>query len=130
MSLHALTESRIYDEAVQTSVRHLRAWLAASERSYDAAARASFARAHPEVFGHAYAVALRGYHGWRRRSGASDSIDAFARYIARRHQRWMHSHGRTTGIAPCVLGMRNAEPCWSMAEDDNRLPGDPLTLAA
>jgi hypothetical protein len=131
MSLHALSKVRIPDEAVHGGARHLRVWLAASGRSYDAAARELFVRAHAELFGCAYDLTLRGYDRWRWRNGVDDSVDGFARYVAPRHQRWMMSRDHTPGMPACLLGTsRGQQPCWTLAGDFSSPAEDQLRLSA
>jgi len=99
-------------ESIQRAAQHLRLWLAASGVVYNRSAREAFARAHPTLFGHAYQVTLRGFERWQMRHRGSDTVDGFAHYIASRHERWLASHGLTTGLAPCLIGSRNSQPCW------------------
>ena len=99
-------------ESIHRAGEHLRLWLAASEVAYDRSAREAFARAHPPLFGHAYEVTLRGFERWQMRHRGSDTVDGFAHYIASRHERWLASHGLTTGLPPCLIGSRNTPPCW------------------
>ena len=99
-------------ESIQRAAQHLRLWLAASDVAYNPSAREAFARAHPTLFGHAYQVTLRGFERWQMRHRGSDTVDGFAHYIAGRHERWLASHGLTTGLAPCLIGSRNSQPCW------------------
>jgi hypothetical protein len=112
MSL-TLSSNRI--EAIHRGARHLNVWLAATGMTYGAVAREVFVRAHPTLFGHAYQVTLRGYEHWRRRHQVTDTLDGFARYIARRHQRWIDSHG--CGMAPCLVGTSATAPCWQLTAE-------------
>jgi hypothetical protein len=98
---------------------HLGLWLAGSRVRYGGAAREGFVRAHPTLFGRAYWLTLRGYERWRTRGGLSDTLGAFAGYIAHRHQRWMDSLNAAAGLAPCLLGSASTSPCWSSPEEDD-----------
>lgn len=100
-------------ESIAHCVRHYRLWLAASGLPYDCTARESFARAHPALFGRAYEVTLRGYERWRLRHHTADSVDAFARYLSPRHERWLASHGCGVTLAPCLVGGTTGQPCWA-----------------
>jgi hypothetical protein len=104
------TTNRLH--SIHQSAKHLRVWLTASGLSYGGAARERFVRAHPVLFGSAYELTLRGYQRWRTRHDATDTLEAFARYIARRHQRWMDSMELTPAVAPCLIGSSGTAPCW------------------
>jgi hypothetical protein len=99
-------------ESIHRAAQHLRRWLAASGVAYDRSAREAFARVHPTLFGRAYEVTLRGFERWQMRYRVSDTVDGFAHYIANRHERWFASHGLMTGLAPCLIGSGNTQPCW------------------
>ena len=99
-------------ESIHRAAQHLRLWLAARDVAYDRSAREAFARAHPTLFGHAYEVTPRGFERWQMRHRGSDTVDEFAHYIASRHARWFASYGLTTGLAPCLIGSGNTQPCW------------------
>jgi hypothetical protein len=105
-----LPTSRV--ESIHRCAQHLRVWLAATGLTYDTAAREGFVRAHPDLFGRAHEVTLRGYDQWRRQHAITDTLDGFARYIARRHQRWMGTNGHTPALAPCLVGTATERPCW------------------
>jgi hypothetical protein len=83
-----MTASNTHGEAVHRSTNHFRDWLVRTGRAYSSAAREHFVRAHPALFGSAYRLTLRGYERWCARAGVSDTLGAFAEYIAPRHQRW------------------------------------------
>jgi len=100
-------------ESIHRGVQHVRVWLAATGLTYDSSAREAFVRAHPALFGRAYQVTLRGYERWRKRHGVADTVDGFARYIARRHQRWIGANGGSSGLAPCLIGTHSDAPCWA-----------------
>ncbi len=59
-------------------------WLHDAGMAYGPTAREALARAHPALFGRTYQVALKGYLRWRRRTGADDTLEAFARFVAPR----------------------------------------------
>jgi hypothetical protein len=104
-------------ESIRRCAQHLRLWLAATGLPYNHVAREHFVRAHPVLFGSAYEVTLRGYDRWRTLRAASDSVDGFARYIARRHERWMTANGAAPGLAPCLIGLATTtQPCWTAAQ--------------
>jgi hypothetical protein len=103
-------------EAIHRCAQHLRVWLGATGLSYDRAAREVFVRAHPALFGRAYEVTLRGYDRWRTRHAIGDTVDSFARYIARRHQRWIATSGLVPSLAPCLIGDDATQPCWKVAK--------------
>ena len=126
--LETLTVPSNHVEAVYRSARHVRLWLAATQLSYDAATREMFVRAHPILFGRAYELTLRGFDRWRLRHRVNDTVDGFARYISRRHQRWLDSHGYPNAMAPCLVGSASTQPCWHLpdahaaAEQENIKP--------
>jgi hypothetical protein len=97
-------------ESIHRCAQHLRIWLAATGRVYDSAARESFVRAHPDLFGRAYEVTLRGYERWRARHSISDTVEGFSRYILRRHERWIAAIGATSVLAPCLIGTATTQP--------------------
>jgi hypothetical protein len=103
-------------ESIRRCAQHLRLWLAATGRPYNRVAREHFVRAHPALFGRAYEVTLRGYDRWRTLRAVSDSVDGFARYIARRHERWITANGVAPGLAPCLIGLATIQPCWTPAD--------------
>jgi hypothetical protein len=104
-------------EAIHRCVQHIRVWLGATGLTYNHAARESFVRAHPALFGRAYEVTLRGYDRWRTRHAIADTVDGFARYIARRHQRWIAATGLAVpSLAPCLIGTATTQPCWRIAD--------------
>jgi hypothetical protein len=115
-SHHAATFPSGRLESIQPCTQHIRVWLAATGRTYDSAAVEAFVRAHPDLFGRAYEVTLRGYHRWRERHSISDTAEGFSCYIARRHQRWIAASGLTSTLAPCLIGSATAQPCWSTAD--------------
>ena len=94
-------------------VQHVRLWLGATGLGYSGAAREAFVRAHPVLFGRAYEVTLRGYDRWRARRAVADTVDGFVRYIARRHERWISVNRLIDGLAPCLIGTANQQPCWT-----------------
>jgi hypothetical protein len=100
-------------ESTSPCVHHCRVWLAASGLSYGRSAREAFARAHPALFGRAYDVTLRGYERWRLHDDTTDSVDAFARYLSPRHNRWLATVGYGATLAPCLFGGTTGQPCWS-----------------
>jgi hypothetical protein len=102
--------------AIRAAAQHLRVWLAASGLSYGCAAREQFTRAHPTIFGNACELTLRGYERWRTRLAVADRPEAFAHYIASRHQRWMDATEFTSALAPCLVGTSSTEPCWLVTE--------------
>ena len=92
---------------------HLRIWLAGRALTYGVAVPEAFASAHPTLFGRSYWVTLRGYDRWLARYGYPDSLEAFALYLAPRHERWLASQGCGTRLAPCVIGLGPSKrPCW------------------
>jgi hypothetical protein len=101
-----------FSESVSPCARHCQLWLALSGLSYGCTAREAFARAHPAMFGRAYEVTLRGFERWRSHHHIADSIDAFARYLSPRHERWLASVDDGGVIAPCLLGGTTGQPCW------------------
>lgn len=130
MSVDALTVSYNRIEAVYRAARHVRLWLAATELAYDAAAREVFVRAHPLLFGHAYELTVRGFERWRSRHRVNDTVDGFARYIARRHQGWLDSHGYPNAMPPCLVGTANAQPCWHLPDGHAAAEQDHIKPAA
>jgi hypothetical protein len=108
----ALDEPTVPIESSSPCVHHCRLWLATSGLSYGRSAREAFARAHPTLFGRAYEVALRGYERWRLRHDLPDSVDAFARYLLPRHDRWLAAVGYGATLAPCLVGGTTGRPCW------------------
>jgi hypothetical protein len=98
---------------VQRCEHHLRLWLAAGNVTYCGAAREDFARAHPDLFGFAFVVALRGYEQWRRRQRLGDTVESFALYLVCRHERWLVANSHSTGLAPCLIDRHR--PCWRSA---------------
>src|SRR5205823_875472 len=86
-----MTREASHAHAIHRSAQHVHVWLSASGLTYGAVARESFVRAHPHLFGRAYALTLHGFERWIKRHAITDSVEAFARFIARRHQRWMGS---------------------------------------
>ena len=116
MSEHALRDSHDRDSAVEGAARHLRVWLAATGLSYDATARDLFVRAHPVLFGRECDLAIRGYDRWRWRHRLHDTSDAFARYIAPRHQRWIATHAELSVMAPCLISSGQSQPCWQLKD--------------
>ena len=109
-----LHSSRV--ESIHRGVQHIRVWLGATGLAYDRAAREGFVRAHPALFGRAHEVTLRGYDRWRTRHAVADTVDGFARYIARRHQRWIAATGLVPSLAPCLIGTATTQPCWRIAD--------------
>jgi hypothetical protein len=99
-------------DSIRRCSQHLRSWLAVTGLAYDCAAREGFVRAHPALFGRAFEVTLRGYEQWRTRHRRTDTAESFARYIARRHQRWLGANPGSPALAPCLLGIGNTQPCW------------------
>ena len=99
-------------DSIHRCAQHVRLWLAAAGTSYGHAAREAFARAHPTLFGRAYHVTLHGYDKWRTRHGVTDTVEGFARYVAKRHERWLAASGIDETIAPCLLGTKTSQPCW------------------
>ena len=116
MSVHAFPHSREPVGGVDGAARHLRVWLSATGLTYDANARDLFVNAHPTLFGRDSDVALRGYERWRWRHRLHDTAAAFARYIAPRHQRWMSGFTGASSMAPCLIGSRDAGPCWAAVD--------------
>jgi hypothetical protein len=106
-------------ESFHRCAQHMRVWLAATGRVYDNAAREDFVRAHPELFGRAYEVTLRGYECWRGRHAILDTVEGFSRYMLRRHERWIAAIGATSALAPCLIGTATTRPCWSAADADS-----------
>jgi hypothetical protein len=106
--------SRVH--AIHRSAQHFHVWLSASGRTYGAVAREAFVRGHPLLFGRAYALTMHGFEHGRERHAIADSAEAFARFIARRHQRWMDSLDPTPSMAPCLVGSASTEPCWLAAD--------------
>jgi hypothetical protein len=102
-------------ESIRRCAQHLRLWLAATGYPYNHAAREHFVRAHPTLFGIAYEVTLRGYDRWRTLRAVSDSVESFARYTARRHERWIAANGAAPGLAPCLVGFAAIQPCLMAA---------------
>src|SRR3979409_360492 len=84
-------------ESISPCAHHCRLWLAV---------------AHPALLGRAYEVALRGYERWRLRHDTPDSVDAFARYLLPRHDRWLAAVGYGATLAPCLVGGTTGRPCW------------------
>jgi hypothetical protein len=105
-------------KAQERAAGHLGLWLAGARLAYCGAARERFVRAHPTLFGSAYGLTLRGYERWRTRRGLSDTLGAFAGYIARRHERWIDSLNAAAGLAPCLLGSASSWPCWSLPAEE------------
>jgi hypothetical protein len=99
-------------DSIYRCAQHVRLWLAAAGSSYNHGSREAFARAHPALFGRAYHVTLHGYDKWRTRHGVTDTVEGFARYVARRHERWLAGYGLDATIAPCLLGTKTSQPCW------------------
>src|SRR3974390_2469823 len=89
-------------EAVRRCARHLGLWLAATGLTYNRTAREDFARSHPELFGQAYDVTLRGYDRWRGQRCLADNMQAFALYLTWRHERWL-AQVPASGAAPCLF---------------------------
>jgi hypothetical protein len=106
-------------ESVRRCALHLRVWLAGTGRVYDGAAREDFVRAHPELFGRAYEVTLRGYECWRARRAILDTVEGFSWYMSRRYERWITAIGATSALAPCLIGSPTTPPCWSAADADS-----------
>jgi hypothetical protein len=100
-------------QTVQRCANHLRLWLAAMDVNYCSVSREGFARAHPALFGCAYDVTLRGYERWRLRYGLFDTLESFARYLVRRHERWLVASSPTASLAPCLIC--GDHPCWKVA---------------
>ncbi len=96
-------------EAIYRCASHLRLWLSATEFPFNRASRERFARAHPDLFGQAYHVTLRGYDRWRTGHRLADTVDTFAHYLARRHERWLAAQRSSASVAACLL---RPEPCW------------------
>jgi hypothetical protein len=111
-----MTREASRSHAIHRSAQHFHVWLSAGGLTYGAVARESFVRAHPLLFGRDYALTMRGFEHWRQRHAIADSAEAFARFIARRHQRWMESLDPTPSMAPCLVGFANTEPCWLAAD--------------
>jgi len=99
-------------ESIRRCAQHVRLWLGATGLGYSGAAREAFVRAHPVLFGRAYEVTLRGYDRWRARRAVADTVDGFVRYIAGRHERWISVNRLIEGLAPCLIGTANQQPCW------------------
>jgi hypothetical protein len=96
------------------AARHLRIWLALRALGYGAAAREAFASAHPSLFGRSYWVTLHGYERWLTRHSSLDSVEAFALYLAPRHERWLATQPRGAHLPPCLIGVGPSNtPCWA-----------------
>src|SRR6185503_4154070 len=46
------------------------------------------------------------------RHATAATLESFALYIARRHQRWLDAFDAAPTIAPCVIGSSRVAPCW------------------
>lgn len=106
-------------ESVSRCAQHLGVWLAATGRVYDSAAREDFVRAHPELFGRACEITLRGYERWRTRHAILDTLEGFCRYMSGRYERWITAIGGTSTLPPCLIGTAATPPCWSAADADS-----------
>jgi hypothetical protein len=103
-------------DSIRRCSLHLRVWLAAAGLAYDCTARERFVRAHPSLFGRAYEVTLRGYEQWRMRHRLTDTAEIFARYMDRRHERWMGASPGSPAVAPCLLSIGRTQPCWAIPD--------------
>src|SRR5260370_33495929 len=99
--------------AIHHSARHLRLWLSATGVPFGSSAREAFIRAHPDLFGHAYEVTMNGYKRWLIRHHLADATEAFARYIATHHERWLIASGGASALPRCLIASGTAHPCWS-----------------
>lgn len=74
-----------------TALQYCSQWLYRAGLQYGAAGRAALARAHPQIFGSEYHLALTGYSRWLSRSYMPDTIESFARYVSSRYDLWRQS---------------------------------------